>query len=473
MYEIMLAVILCVESALKSAQVCIPSWYGRSYDINEMLESGAQGFSIGQGEIKGREAAWQGEGPSGHVVNDSSTSNVPTRGKDFLPKGAPKNWAAWEGRARIAMDRAIARRAVKHLQGPTLDEEYDFVEDSRDVDDTRWETPGYALDPYWSTCPAVVEDAAITNSRERWTEWDGEHKAPEASEDFTALDKVTLDELRRQWYHMVPRTKKGKQSLYHWGVGLKSLTDIESTNRVDYISRKGSDDTAYMSHGRQSREDTFWRIVVLLQQGEAALATGDGSRGRNFLAWLSRRWNVDLESKAAKGNDYRRAAGMVKTQKDGNVKAENKTMACGRGYYLTYAQMVHLRDRRKGMLRRYSHISGLTDDNAYRFIRAYSMKYWGLYQVKDTPDGTRQDNLFGVNPLPRQENLRLARPTMEGPSFIALSKGEAWKLTPNAIKALADKKKRFTYTDGEVREVTTHRAAVARIIRRSILTLPA
>jgi len=429
MYDMMLAVILGVEAALKysvvyqkrttkdglpGSTVC-GSWYGRSYDMQDMLECGTPGFSVG---------------------------NLPTESEGILPKGAPKdksgqvNWSGWEGRAKVALDRANARRAIRHEQTPTFDEEWDFVEDSMDVDDTRWEQPGYALDPYWSTCPAVVEDQAITNSAVRWCEFDGEHRGPEAPVDYTALDKLTLDTLRQQWGHVVPRTTKGRRSLYLWGRGLKSLTEIESTNRVDYISRKGADDTAYMGHGRQSREDRFWRIVELFHRGEAALSSGDGTRGHGFLAWLVKRWGVDVETKISAGREYRKA------------NADNKTLACGREYYLTYSQVQHLRGRRKGILRRYSHISGLTYDSGSRFIRAYSRVYWGLYSVSGKGFGMRGGVDFGVNPAPRPKHE------------------ENWPLSPAALEWLAEKKKRYTYTDGQKTEVTTRQVAVAHIIMR-------
>ena len=409
MYELMLAVILGVEAALKSRRVGLTSWYGRSYDMNDMLECGTPGFSVG---------------------------NLEPKSDGILPKGAPKSWDGWKGRARVAMDRAKARRAIHHEQGATFDENWDFVEDSRDVDDTRWEQPRYALDPYWSTCPAVVEDQAITNSAVRWSEWDGEHRGPEAPMDYLSLDRMTLDTLRQEYSSGAHRDLQ----TYQWGCGLKSLTEIEATNRIDYISRKGADDSAYMKHGRQSREDTFWRIVELFQRGETALSSGDGTRGHGFIAWLVKRWSVDVETKVAKGRNFRK------------YHEKNKTLACGMGYYLTYSQIQHLRGRRKGILRRYSHISGLTYDRGSCFIKTYAKVFWGLYDVSGLGDGTRKVNHMGVNTTPRPK------------------KTETWPLSPPALAWLAESKKRYTYTDGQKTEVTTRQVAVAQVMRRGHVT---
>lgn len=406
----LLQVVEDVERALKSAIRTTVGWC-EPVDFQVLLEAGCSGGS----EIVGED--------------------VPPA--DILPKGAPRdktgkvNWSSWEGRARVALDRAHARMSDRHAQGPTFDDEYDFVEDSRDVDDTRWEQPGYALDPYWSTCPAVIEDQAITNSAVRWCEFDGEHAGPEAPMDYLSLDRVTLDTLRQRWADGTDRS----HNTYLWGRGLKSLTDISSQNQVDYISRKGADDTAYMRHGGQCREDRFWMLLDLLNRGHDALCAGKpGAVG--FLAWLVYLWDKHVESKISAGIKYRK------------LHADNKTLACGREYYLTYTQAQHLRGRRKRILRQYSHIKGLSREKGQRFITLYARKYLGKDSVSGVGHGTRGGVDFGVNPTPRPKT------------------SETWNLSASALAYIAEKKKRYTYTDGQKREHHTRAVAVAHIIRR-------
>jgi hypothetical protein len=246
------------------------------------------------------------------------------------------------------------------------------------------------------------------------------------------MDRLTLDTLRARWQDGTDRSR----NTYLWGRGLKSLTDIESTNRIDYISRKGADDTAYMRHGGQCREDRFWRILNLLNEGDSQLASGNG-RAVGFLTWLKCCWHKHVETKISAGREYRKA----------NLK--NKTLACGRDYYLTYTQAQHLRDRRKSILRRYAHISGLSMEQGDRFITLYARKHWGMHSVSGVGFGTRKDNTFGVNSAPAPQ-----RPA------------EAWNLSDSARTYLAEKKKRYTYTEGEKREHRTREVAVAHIIRR-------
>ena len=392
--------VTAVVTARKTLSRGLQSWYGRSYSMDVVTES-MPSYSIDGGmdveSMSSVDNAWQAESIDGCVVNTASTGNVPRRGKAYLPKGAPKSWDKMCGTARVALERANACRALRVIddvaetdvtEQPTdVDSDESDVDDSFDFDgmvrsETYWERLGVALDPYWSTCPVVIEDQGYTNSLVRWCEYDGEHPTPQVEHDSLAESRIELEALRKAY-----KTGQLDNRTLQFGIGLKTLTELAAETRCKSVEGMFADASAYMRFGAQSRQDRFWRLVELFQRGETALEAGRAGIG--FLSWLSKCWSVDVESRYADGCDKRR--------KHGN----NKMLACGSDYWLTFGQVNHLRARRKSILRRYSAVSGLTFESGKRFMSAYARKVWGFGRVSGNGCGSRGALDFGPNPVAR------------------------------------------------------------------------
>lgn len=441
--------IAAVVSSRKSLSCGLQSWYGRSYSVDVVTES-IPSYSIDGGmdveSTPAIEQAWQAESVDGLVVNTSSTGNVPRRGKPFLPKGAPKSWDKMAGMARVALERANARRALRIVDdvaetdcsGPPVDIDSDETEtDDFDFDgfvrsESHWEKIGIPLDPYWSTCPAVVEDQGYTNSLVRWCEFDGEHSTPQVEHDSLAESRVELEALRKAY-----RNGQRDNRTLQFGIGLKALTELAAETRCKSVEGVFADASAYMRFGAQSRNDRFWRLCELFQRGEAALESGVG--GKNFLSWLSKCWSVDVESRYSDGCAMRRKHG------------GNKTLACGPDYWLTFAQMNHLRARRKSILRRYSKVDRLTFEAGKRFINAYSEKVWSFGRTNGCSVGTRGEVSFGTNPVERTETAyRKPQAKAHKPGFV--SHGRTLRISRKIRKVQAKR--------------PTFKATVEHIVRR-------
>jgi len=294
--------------------------------------------------------------------------------QELFPNGAPRSWADHEARARFALaeaamashkrwewrerpfDEASADEAADAERRGELSvtdlaaDDGDFEMEGEfdegvggDIDDRRWETPGYVLDPNWSTCPAVVDDAGLVNDLTRYKDDDGAQPAARNVYDRKAELQAFgrhIDELLKL---RMPARRQGRLQQLRRGVALAIDSEVDS--RLESIKRN-ADNTAWMGHGRAARDHSFMNVVGILAKGQTTmLLRRKGALG--FLSWLRHCWDQHVESLNRRGMQARNKASA----------ANDKTMACGRDYHFSRPHMQLLRAYRADILNAWSWVS--------------------------------------------------------------------------------------------------------------------
>jgi len=219
-----------------------------------------------------------------------------------------------------------------------------------DVDDSRWEQPGYVLDPNWSTCPAVVDQNEDLNDRRRWLQADG-------AQDILRNEYNRKAELQALGQHVdeiltlrLRRPARAHFALLREGICL--AIDFEARCHAESAMANNAEQSAWKGHGRAAREQRFLLIARLFVRGQSdLLLRRPGARG--FLSWLRCCWgrietlNRDSYNKRAEA-----------------MRLGDTVMAMGRDYAYAKPHMDLLRAWRRGILQEWSWVPSVTTSTA-------------------------------------------------------------------------------------------------------------
>lgn len=309
------------------------------------------------------------------VASEAGTFSVADIDEDpmqeLFPAGAPLDWSDHKARARFALTESILanRKRWERWERPfderaeRLAEERGYLSASEmaaadgdyemagefdetvgsDIDDSRWEQPGYVLDPNWSTCPAVVDQAEDLNDSRRYVDADGAQDIERNIYDRKA-------ELQRYGRHIdsllkFRMSKRRREHITELRRGCQLAIDAEVDQRIKSIERN-ADNTAWMAHGTAMRGGRFLVLAEMMVKGQTTmLLRKKGALG--FLSFLRHCWDDAVEHLNKRGIVARDTA-----------SAENyKTMAAGRDYVYSRPHMTLLRTWRKDILKAWSWVS--------------------------------------------------------------------------------------------------------------------